>query len=93
MDIKKILMDRIQCDENESKAIEDDLLAISPQLQQAVNKWLIDETIDEEIVIDGYSIKQLMDTYDMQFTGAVLTMDWLIKDPDNARIAIRQGVR
>lgn len=93
MDIKKIIMDRIKCDEKEAKAIEDDLLVISPRLRQAVDKWLTDETIDDEIVIEGFRIKQLMNTYGMQFTGAILTMDWLIKDPDTARQAISQGIR
>ena len=34
-----------------------------------------------------------MRDYDMMFTGAVLTLDWLIREPEAAKKALKEGIR
>ncbi len=39
---------------------------------------------------DGYSIKGLMKKLSMQFPAALLTIDWLIKEPEKAKVALKR---
>ena len=39
------------------------------------------------------SIKELVEKHNMQYLAAVLTMDWVLRDPTKAIDTIRKGVR
>ena len=91
--MKNIIMKRLNCTEKEAALIADDLNMVSPQLKSAVAAWLENGAIDETIEAEGYTLGYLMKEYDMQFTGAILTIDWLLKSPQEARKAIACGIR
>ena len=59
------------------------LMDVSSILENPLNVWL--ETGEEsEVVIDGFSLKKLMTEKNMKYPAALLSMDWLIKEPDIA---------
>lgn len=87
------LIKRLNCSEKEACIIANDLGEISIQLKPLVEKWLEDESIDLSAEAEGYSMECLMKEYGMKFTGAILTLDWLIKSPQEAKNALAYGIR
>lgn len=45
------------------------------------------------LCIEGYTCKGLMKELGLSITGALLTMDWLIREPENAKKAIGEGIK
>lgn len=43
--------------------------------------------------IDGYDFLVLTHSFHMKPVGAFLTLDWLIKEPEKAKIALSKGIR
>ena len=91
--MKELIMERIGCSGREADMIVEDLNKICPQLKPILEVWCRTGEIDEDYIYDGYSLTGLMRDYDMKFTGALLTMDWLIKEPNEAKKALKYGVR
>lgn len=91
--MKELIMQRIGCTEKEADSIVKDLSRISPELKPVLDCWCDTGEVDGQIGAEGYSLKRLMDEYDMKFTGALLTLDWLLKDPETAKKALCYGIR
>lgn len=53
----------------------------------------IKEGNDPDLCIEGYTCKGLMKELGLSITGALLTMDWLIREPENAKKAIKEGIK
>lgn len=91
--MKDLILKRNGCTEQQAEWIVEDLKKISPQLKGAVEKWLKDETVDPSLEVEGFTLGEFMSPkYNMKFTGAILTLDWLIKEPDEAKKALKYGV-
>ena len=54
--------------------------------------WLNDENCQKDYSVEGHSIQEFIE-YDMKFPAAILTMDWLIKDPKVALRSLTKGAR
>lgn len=65
---------------------------LDSKLKPIFEAWINDRSYND-ISIAGYSIKSLINNYDMEFTGAFLTMDWICKDPETAVNALKHGVK
>ncbi len=91
--MKAILMERLGCSEKEAQEIAQDLAEISDELKGVRDAWLDNSSYDGNVSYYGYSIHSLMEDFDMKFTGALLTLDWLIKQPEEARKALSYGIR
>lgn len=91
--MKNIIMKRMQCTAEKAEIIEKKLNNICDILKPLLEKWL--ETGEEldDTKFEGYSINDLINGYDMYFTGALLTLDWLIKDPETAKKALKSGIK
>ncbi len=63
----------------------DDLMLLSSPLDTFLEEWLLNRSISD-YESNGYSISQLQRDRNMTYPAALLTMDWLIKEPE---IAIR----
>lgn len=59
-----------------------ELMNVDNSLSMLVVKWLKDEHTDFES--HGYSISGLMKDRNMTYPAALLTIDWLIKEPEKA---------
>lgn len=71
--------------------VANELMKVSPKLLSCVNEWLSGDEVDHEC--NGYSIKSLMDSRQMTYPAALLTIDWLIKEPEKAKKSLEKGNR
>lgn len=77
--------------DKEAPLVADDLLACSPVVQVAFERWWRGGELDKVLKVQGYTLQRLMDEYALKPIGALLTMDWLIRDPGEALAALAEG--
>lgn len=68
-----------------------ELTKVSPSLQKLVRKWIAGEQLDYSS--NGYSVFGLMKSRRMTYPAALLTIDWIIKEPDKAIASLKKGVK
>ena len=91
--MKNIIMQRMNCEEAKAERLAVKLSTIEDALKPMLNEWLENGTETSDVEFGGYSINSLMEKHSMKFTGAILTLDWLIRDPKTATMAIKQGIK
>lgn len=91
--MKEIIMERLQCPEKRAAEIEKYLETISPELVPLLNKWLHDGHCEDDTIYHGWSLNRLIKDKGLRFTGALLTLDWIIKDHEEALKALAQPIR
>lgn len=89
--IQDILIER-GFPEKQAISVASDLQAIDPALQNGLQSWLADQT-ETDYHIEGFKLSGLKQKFDMTYPAALLTMDWLIKDPELAKKSIQRGIR
>lgn len=90
-EIKNILTSRGYT-EKQALAIIPELLQLDDSLQQGFQCWLANE---EEIdyTVEGFKLSELKSKFDMTYPAALLTIDWLIKEPERAVKSITRGIK
>lgn len=78
--------------EKQAFSVANDLQEIDSALQDAFQRWLV---IEEEMdfQIEGFKLSELKQKFDMTYPAALLTMDWLIKEPELATKSINRGIK
>jgi hypothetical protein len=61
-----------------------------PEIRSAFEYWWKTGEFSE-ITIEGYSLEVLMTQHRMNATAAFLTLDWLVREPDQAKASLRRG--
>lgn len=89
--ISRILQDR-GYSEKQSVRVAAELQYIDDNLKSHLNKWLVSEE-ESDYYAEGFSLLELKRKYDMTYPAALLTMDWLIKEPENAIRSINKGLK
>lgn len=90
-EIIKILMER-RYTEKQAASVASDLLDVDEQLKDGLQHWLAtNEEKDYEVA--DFKLSELKQQFDMTYPAALLTIDWLIKEPDLAMKAIKRGIR
>lgn len=78
--------------EKPASILAEDLSRISMTLEPCLLSWV--ETGEEvDYTVGEFSIKGLMNKYQLQYPAALLSLDWVIKDPGTATAAINRGIR
>lgn len=90
-DIIKLLM---QQDYTEKEAIvtAQELSELSPQLEALFCQW-VENGSEGDYTAEEFTLLELKKKFDMTYPAALLTIDWLLKDPQVAKVAICSGVR
>lgn len=78
-------------DENNIAETICDIHGMSGMVKDIFEEYLSTGTISD-ITIHGYSIQSLKKELGMKTIGAFLTLDWLVKDPDSALLALESGI-
>lgn len=91
--MEEIIMDRLHCTAKEAAQIAEDLALLHDDLKPFLTAWLENQPVNYDKEYNGYSLNSLMEGFGMQFTGALLTLDWLVKDPKAASNALAYGIR
>ena len=89
--MKDILINR-GFTEEQSARLEEELSNVDERLKTALEKWLKDET-ETDFSAEGFSIIGLKQQYEMTYPAALLSIDWVLKEPDNAVKCIKKGLR
>lgn len=91
--MKKIIQERQGCSEKRAEILEKELQNLSEPLKPILQAWLDNGVEDDSTLYSGYSLNSLKEAFGMKFTGAILTLDWLLKDPVAAKKALKEGIR
>lgn len=76
----------------QSLQLSKELAELAQPLADCFSQWAInDDTID--FSSHGLSVLGLMKKFGLKYPAALLSMDWVVKDPDKAIAAIRRGIR
>lgn len=76
----------------QADGVAEELTNIDVQLVPLLEKWIQAE-VESDFKAEGFSLLELMSLYKMAYPAALLTIDWLIKDPIQASAAINRGIR
>jgi hypothetical protein len=88
--MQKLINDFGYTEQNAERAVSS-LLVSASIIQKAFEQWWSDGTLDVELEVHGYTLKRLMDEYAFNPINALLTMDWLLREPDMALVALDEG--
>lgn len=90
-DIIKLLM---QQDYTQKEAIitAQELSELSPQLKSLFCQW-VENGSEGDYTAEEFTLLGLKQKFDMTYPAALLTIDWLLKDPQMAKAAIYSGVK
>lgn len=77
--------------EKKALSVASDLLKIDASLVDALQRWLFTEE-ETDFQIEGFVLSELKHKFDMTYPAALLTMDWLIKEPEQAIKSINRGI-
>lgn len=75
--------------ERDAPGIAKRLLTSTPRVQAAFERWWHDGELDFSLSVEGYTPQRLVDEYDFTPANALLTMDWLLREPKKALQALR----
>ena len=89
--IKEILVSRGYSERN-AAIVSNELMEVSVELSPMLEQWLEDEKCQNDYSVQGHSIQQLLEQ-GMKYPAAVLTLDWLIKDPKSALRSLTRGTK
>lgn len=56
-------------------------------------KLWVEKKQQPELSVDGYSYELLTRIMGMQPIGAFITLDWIIREPANAKQALKKGIK
>lgn len=77
----------------EARLASEELLKLHEPLDEYLSCWLQDEADRKDFEIHPYSLSQLQAERQMNYPAALLTMDWLIKEPDKAMESLNRKMK
>lgn len=66
--------------------------ALSPEIATKFGEFCV-HGILPKIEIEGYGYKRLVEEFGMKPVGAFITLDWLTREPEKAKDALRKGIK
>ena len=78
--------------QKQASRLAEELENIDERLKPALDNWMKDET-ETDFMAECFTIFGLKQQYDMTYPAALLSIDWILKDPDNAVKCIKKGLR
>lgn len=73
-------------------SVASELAEVSDCLKSVLDKWLNDGS-ETDYEVEGYSIFSLKEQFEMTYPAALLSIDWIIKDPSEAIECIKRGIK
>ena len=75
-----------------AKTTAHELLQIDNSLNTALSSWL-ETGIETDMTIEEITLSELKSKYNMSYPAALLSMDWLLKEPPVAKAALTKGIK
>lgn len=89
--VKKCLLER-GYNTREAEVLSEDLVSVDVSLKSCLDAWVLSNE-ECDFSSHGFSIKGLMENFNLKYPAALLSIDWIIKEPDVAIRAIEKGIR
>ena len=90
--VRELLMSRLGYSEQDAIVLCADLERLDQALVPVLNRWIETGDCAGATVHSGYSIDSLCSEFEMNFIAAILTLDWIIKEPEQALSALKSGI-
>ena len=87
-EIVKLLVSR-GYSENNAKLVAQEVLTLHPSLLPLWEHWVSDPSVCDDYEAEGYSIHFFMEKQRMTYPAALLTIDWFLKEPEEAKKAVK----
>lgn len=91
VDVEKILIER-GYKADAARLLAALLSRINGKLRPLLDAWLENES-EGDIVVAGISLITLKNKHNLKYPAALLSIDWLIREPEKAKAAIIRGIR
>ena len=88
--IKKLTTNK--CPEKQAPLVAEELSHLDERLVALLKAW-VEDNKETDFEVEHYSIRDFMEKHAMTYPAALLTIDWLIKEPTVAKEAISQGIK
>lgn len=79
--------------ENNAKLVAEEILTLHPSLQPLWEHWVNDPTVCDGFEAEGFSIRFFMEKQRMAYPAALLSVDWILKEPEAAVKSIKKTVK
>ena len=89
--IKEVLLERGYAGKQVNTVIND-LMAMDESLKEGFSLWIESEK-ETDYTIQGITLSELKNKFGMTYPAALLTIDWLIKEPEKAIESINRGIK
>jgi putative SOS response-associated peptidase YedK len=86
--LREKLIDELDVPKSAAEGIIEKAKKLQPEIAASFEKWLESGTIDT-IEIEGYTLEKLMHERKMNIVSAYLLLDWLKREPEAAKNAMR----
>lgn len=90
-EIKNVLVER-GYDDSHAELVAKELGFIDSQLEKPLNQWL-ENNEETEVVIEGVSLMELMQNNELEYPAALLSIDWIYKEPNVALSVLKQVIQ
>jgi hypothetical protein len=84
------LMAEFTYPEHGAHIVADKLLALQPVLAPAFAQWWQSGVV-APLEVEGYTVAKLQREHGMHPVAAILTLDWLLRDPERAKSSLQRG--
>lgn len=78
--------------DKQSQVLSKQLVGLNQNLMECLEDW-IKTGKKSDIESQGFSLSGLIDKYRLKYPAALLTLDWIIKEPEKAIPTINKGVK
>lgn len=79
--------------EKQAKVLGESLSKIDASLKVGLDKWLINESEEADYNIHGFTLSEIKQKFKMTYPAALLSMDWVLREPEKATKSINNGIR
>jgi hypothetical protein len=90
--LKNILISEYGYTLRQAEFIASDINELHAELKPVFESWLKDQSNISDYSYAEFSINSFMNQFGMNFIAALLTMDWILKEPDEAISQIKIGI-
>ena len=90
--VYKTLLER-GYDEKTARMVSPDLLDLSEPLKNLLKAWLENEKQQSDYAVAGFTVSEMQNERGMNYPAALLTMDWLMKEPEKAKRSLTKGIK
>lgn len=91
-ELEQILMER-GWEPKSATLVADELLLLDDRLCPLLRGWITRHDFSGGFSVNGYSASRLMREFGLTYPAALLTLDWLIKEPEEALRELKRGIR